>query len=160
MPSKGSWTSLRSGPCELHEVQQVQVQGTAPGSGWSETWAQTERRTHWEQPCREGFVGSGGGKAWHEPVVRASSPESCINRGVASRSREVIDPWLGFLLVSWLLGFFVCLFLWGHKEIQNLCYYRNDPCMQASSFWSYCCQFSGFKHQPHFRIYGIPRWDL
>ena len=54
------------------------------------------RRSHWEQPCGEGLRVSGEWKAGHEPAVCIYSLEgqllSSINRGVASRAKEVTVP--------------------------------------------------------------------
>lgn len=64
MRRKGFYPERLGQACELrlqehHEVQQVQVQGAAPGSRQSQIQVQTGRETHWGQHCWEGLGGSG-----------------------------------------------------------------------------------------------------
>ena len=76
------------GPHEPHEVQQGQVQGTAPGLGQSQIWAKTGRRTPTEQPCGEDLEvlvkekldirNSCVVAAWEAKIL------GCISRGVAA----------------------------------------------------------------------------
>ena len=82
MPSRGTWTSWRSGPVW------TSWGSTMPSAG-SSTWVvqipvpiQAGGWRDWEQPCKEGFVGTDGRKAGHEPAMCARSAEGQFYPGL------------------------------------------------------------------------------
>ncbi|RMC13351.1 hypothetical protein DUI87_10886 [Hirundo rustica rustica] len=79
MPSRGTWTKLRSGL--TLGTQQVQQQGAAPELGQSQTLS-----TDWEKSVREALWRipecSCGQKAGYKPTVLTGSPEGQLYPGL------------------------------------------------------------------------------
>ena len=97
VPSRGTWTGWRGGPCKPHEVQQGQVQG--PAHGLRQSQAQTQ-------------AGQG------VTAQKANRVLGCIKSSVANWSREGILP---PLLCSGETCPLQCwVQLWGHQQQKDM----------------------------------------
>ena len=137
-PSRVSWTSLKSTPCEPTEIQQGQVQGAAPES--EKSWVQTGRKITWERSFERGPGDSVGRKAGHEPAECPCSLEDQLYPGlhqkrVTSRERKGIVPLYSAFMSPHLK---YCVQAWGpqhEKDVELLVQVQRKP-WRWSKGWS------------------------
>jgi len=72
--TEGPGQAWEVGTCQLHEAQQSQVQGAAPGSGKSQGQTQAGWRIAYEQPWGEGF----GGVSWWKTQYELAMCACCL----------------------------------------------------------------------------------